>query len=114
MTNREFLTVVANAEVSAEVKEFALESLAKMDARNAKRSSKPSKTAIANEPVKKAIVEFLGEHKNALASEVGAGLEITTQKASALLRQLVADGLVTVADVKIPKKGQMKAYSVAE
>ena len=58
MTNREFLTVVANAEVSAEVKEFALESLAKMDARNAKRSSKPSKTALANAPLKEAILAF--------------------------------------------------------
>ncbi len=112
MTNREFLTVVANAEVSAEVREFALESLAKMDARNAKRSSKPSKVALANAPLKEAILAYLTEKGSAVASAVGADLQMTTQKASALMRQMVEDGVLTVADVKIPKKGVQKSYSV--
>lgn len=114
MTNREFFEAIINANINDELTAHAKDAIQKLDARNAKRSSKPSKTAIANEPVKAMVLAYLAEHKGALTSEVGAGVEISTQKASALLRQLVADGKVTVADVKVPKKGTMKAYSIVE
>lgn len=110
MTNREFLNAVVTANVSDEVTAMAQSLLAKLDERNAKRASTPSKTAIANEPIKANIVNYLSEHGLSTAGEVGEALGITTQKASALLRQI--DNL-TVTEVKIPKKGKVKGYTLA-
>lgn len=118
MTSRDFFTAIASNEaISAELRTYAEDAIAKLDAKNAKRSSKPSKTQLANEPIKVAIVECLTANGQATASELATALTteetpVTTQKVSALCRQLVADGLLSVADVKIPKKGVVKAYSV--
>ena len=114
MTNREFFTAIAsNTTLSAELVEFAKEAIVKLDKRNASRSSKPSKTAVANEPIKASIVEYIMAHANAVASDIAEACEISTQKASALCRQLVEDKTLTVCEVKVPKKGKVKAYSVA-
>ena len=114
MTNREFFTAVAsNATLSAELVKFAEEAIVKLDKRNASRSSKPSKMAIANEPIKASIVEYVTDHANALASDIAVACEISTQKASALCVQMVKDNVLTVCEVKIPKKGKVKAYSLA-
>ena len=114
MTNREFLNSIISTEaLSADVRDHAKDELAKLDARNAKRASKPSKTAIANEPIKKAIVEWLkGQDAPTVASAVAGELEMSTQKASALCRQLVADGELNVTEVKVKGKGKQKGYSV--
>ena len=116
MTNREFFTAIVNSEVSDELKAFATEAIEKLDARNAKRASKPSKKSLENEPIKAKIAEYLGrtdEHDFATASEISAELEISTQKASALCRQMVANGVLKVEDVKVKGKGTQKAYSLA-
>ena len=114
MTNREFFTAIAsNATLSAELVKFAKEAIVKLDKRNASRSSKPSKTAVANEPIKASIVEYVTDHANALASDIAVACEISTQKASALCVQMVKDNVLTVCEVKVPKKGKVKAYSLA-
>ena len=112
MTQREFFTAVITSEVSEELKAYATEAIEKLDARNAKRASKPSKKAIENEPIKASIREFLvdGSH---LASEIAKGCEISVSKASALCRQMVGDGVLTVEDVKVKGKGTQKSYSLA-
>ncbi len=112
MTNREFFTAVSTLEgIPAELTKFSLEAIEKMDARNAKRNAKPSKKAIANEPVKEAIVNVLTT-KPQTASVIAAQTKLSTQKASALLRQLVAEGQVVQSEVKVPKKGKQKAYAI--
>lgn len=113
MTNREFYNAILSADLNDELKAFAEEAIAKMDARNEKRSSKPSKTALANVPVKEAIVNFLGGKENVTAADVAVGVEVSVQKASSLLRQMVADGVATVGEIKVPKKGKCKAYTLA-
>lgn len=114
MTNREFFTAIAsNTALSDELVKFANEAIAKLDKRNASRSSKPSKTAIANEPIKASIMEYVTAHANALASDIAVACEISTQKASALCVQMVKDEVLTVCEVKVPKKGKVKAYSLA-
>lgn len=113
MTNREFLNAVIASAISDEMTEKAKALIASMDRKNEARKDKPSKTAIANEPVKKAIVEYLTANGTKVASEVGEGVAITTQKASALCRQLVEDGVLKVTEVKVPKKGTLKAYTIA-
>ena len=114
MTNREFFTAIAsNTTLSDELVKFAKEAIAKLDKRNASRSSKPSKTAIANEPIKALIAEYVTAHANALASDIAKACEISTQKASALCVQMVKDEVLTVCEIKVPKKGKVKAYSLA-
>ena len=111
MTYREFLSAVISAEISEEMTTFAKEAVAKLDKRNADRAAKPSKTALANEPIKQAILGILSATPMT-ASEIADALDISVQKASALCRQLVDAKSAVVTDVKIPKKGTQKAYSL--
>lgn len=118
MTNREFLTAVANSSLSDELTTYAAEQITKLDMRNAarkeKQSSKPSKTAIENEPIKASIMEFLSTQPEPMvAADIAENVNITTAKASSLLRQLVNDGKVVKSEVKIPKKGKVNGYSIS-
>lgn len=114
MTNREFYTaILSNENLPAELRSFASDAILKLDKRNENRSSKPTKAQVANEPIKTAIVEFLNkEGFIATAADIAANCNITTQKASALCRQMVEAGAVRSTEVKIPKKGKCKAYSL--
>ena len=108
MTQREFFNAVIAETENADLAKFAVESLQKLDARNAKRASTPSKTAIANEPIKQAIMAELTDTPQT-AAEIAVKVGVTTQKASALLRQIDCE----VTEVKVPKKGKQKGYFVA-
>jgi predicted HTH transcriptional regulator len=113
MTQREFFTAVIKAEINSEMTEFAENAIAKLDARNEKRSNTMNKTQIENVEVKKEILNILSATEYKVASQVATECEISTNKASALLRQLVADNLAIVTDVKVPKKGKVKGYALA-
>ena len=113
MTNREFYTAIVNSNVSDELKTFATDAIAKLDARNAKRSSKPSKKSLENEPIKESISNLLVDGDARLASEIASSLELSVSKVSALCRQMVADGVLHVEDVKVKGKGTQKSYSLA-
>ena len=113
VTEREFLTSIkAGAVITAEQEAFAAARIVKLDERNEKRKATPSKTAIANEPIKADIIKFITEKGVGVASVVGEALGITTQKASALLVQLAKEGVLEVGEVKVPKKGKVKAYKL--
>jgi len=114
MTNRDFLkTISANETLPADVREHADKMLAQMDATLEKRKAKPSKTAVANEPIKAAILEWLmGQTEPVTASAVGEAHEISVQKASSLLRALRDEEKVVQSEVKVPKKGMQKTYAV--
>ena len=112
MTNREFYTAVIASVDNDELKAFATDAIEKLDARNAKRASKPSKKSLENEPIKASIREFLADGSH-LASEIAKGLDLSVSKVSALCRQMVGDGLLTVEDVKVKGKGTQKSYSLA-
>lgn len=109
MTRREMFEAIVNGNVTEEVVAMAQSELVKMDERNEKRKNSPSKTAIANEPIKAQIVEVL-THEPLTASDVANAVGISTQKASALLRQI--EGL-TVTEVKVKGKGKVKGYALA-
>ena len=118
MTKREFLNEViavidGTSEVDVlELKEFAKAEIVKLDERNASRSSKPTKAQIENEPIKEKILGVLSTGERMVASAIAEKIGISTQKASALCRQLVESKKLKVEDVKIPKKGKQKAYMV--
>ena len=109
MTNREFFEAIVNGTINDEIKTHAEEAIAKMDARNAKRAGRPSKTAIANLPLIEEIKEVLTAEPQT-ARTVADKIDISVQKASALLRQIVTNGDAQVTEVKIPKKGKQKGY----
>lgn len=114
MTNREFLTDVAAANISDEITAYANAALAKIDAQNEKRKNTPSKKATENAPLVDQIVnEILGTEPKT-ASDVAAVMGVSVQKASTLLRAAVADGRAVATDIKVPKKGTQKGYTLAE
>jgi predicted HTH transcriptional regulator len=115
MTNREFLTAIANMEnISEELKAEATARIEKLDATNEARKNKPSKKATENAPIMEQIVNEILTSEAQTASAIAEAAGISVQKASALLRQLVADGKATVTEVKIPKKGTQKAYAAVD
>lgn len=114
MTNREFYTNIANGTVTETEIAFAKAAIEKMDATNEKRRNTPSKTAIANAPLMEQIVNEILTAEPKTASDVAAELGVKVQKASALLRALVAEGKAVQGETKIPKKGVQKTYAVVE
>lgn len=109
MTTREFFENVITMVEDAEMQEKAKSLIEALDRRNAKRAERPSKTAIANEPIKAEIAKVLTTEPMT-ASTIAKLVEISTQKASALLRQMD----VKVTDVKVKGKGTQKGYFIAE
>ena len=117
MTNREFYTAVMAIEnAPADVVEFAEAAITKMDETNAKRKEKaaentePSKKALENAPLINEAYTVLGTETK-IASDVAEAMGINVQKASYLLRTLVAEGRATVEEIKVPKRGTVKAYT---
>ncbi len=110
MTKREFLEIVMGLG-HPEAAECAAKELEKMDRALEKRRSKPTKAQIANAPIIQQIVSEILEGKELkTASEIAEILEISVQKASAVLRQAVSEGKVEVEDVKVKGKGTQKGY----
>ena len=109
MTKREFYVAIANGEMNDEVKATATEYIAKMDEANEKRKHTLSKKQEENEAIKAVIMEHVDAEAKT-ATTIGELVGISTQKASALLRQLVNDGKATATEVKITGKGKQKAY----
>ncbi len=112
MTQREFFTAIVNGTINPDIQAFATDAIRKLDERNAARASKPTKSQQANAPLMEEIRNFLADKKNVLAAEVAAHLDVTTQKASGLLKLLVDGGEVVAVEVKVPKQGKRKAYTL--
>lgn len=111
LTMRDFYNAVINGNVTDEVIAYAKDGIAKLDAKNEKRKNTPTKAQEANAELKGKILEVLANGAK-VASEIGVALSVSTQKASALLLQLVNDGKVVSADVKVKGKGSVKSYSL--
>jgi hypothetical protein len=114
MTKREFLEAIVDAEtLEVELRKFAAKELEKMDKALEKRKSKQSAKALANAPLIEQIKENLLSDEPLLASAAGEYLGVSVQKARALLRGMVADGIADVRDVKVLGKGIQKGYTLA-
>ena len=109
---RQFLNDIIAGNATPEAQEMARTLLKRLDAKNEKRRNTPSKAQVANEPLRQQVFAYVAQHPSALASEVATACELSsTAKASALLRQLVAEGECTVEEVKVKGKGKLKAYT---
>ena len=126
MTKREFFVKAAAGEMNEEMMTFAAEQLVKMDETLAKRKGKVSEREQAkrdaNEALARRVVaEILGaEAKTAtdIAAEMNALMPevlekpANAQKASAVMKKAMELDLAVQSEVKIPKKGTQKAYTV--
>jgi hypothetical protein len=109
MTKRDFFQNVLNAHINAEIDDFCTTAIENLDKTNSKRrTSASAKRAEVNEPIKVALYNLLTDVPQP-ASDLGAKAEVTTAKASALLRALVNDGKVKVTEVK-GKSGKVQGY----
>lgn len=100
MTNREFFNAVIAGNVTEAEVEFAKAALAKIDEKNEKRKGTLNKNQKANEGLKETIIGLFAENEVLTAKTVGEALEVSTQKASALLRQLAQAGVIVGAKAK--------------
>ena len=123
MTNREFYTAIAaNETLTEEIRNHATEQIAKLDATAEKRKGKVSAKDLekreANAKMATLIAETILGTEAKTATDVAAALteqageEVKVQKASYLLRLAVELGLANATEVKIPKKGTQKAYTI--
>ena len=113
MTNREFYKAFIGSEVNEELKAFAQAEIDKLDKKNEKRKNTQTKTQKENEGIKNSIVALLEEKGSMVASVIATELEISTQKASALCKQLVEEKELVVSDIKVKNKGTLKQYAIA-
>lgn len=112
-TKREMLNVIAAGEMNEEVIAWAVAEIEKMDHVNEVRRNKPSKKALENAPLIEALVNELTDEPQT-ATYFAEKFEISPQKASGLLGQIVKAGRATKVDVKIKGKGVQKGYLIAE
>ena len=111
MTNREFFAaIVKNENIDEALRQHAQEAIAKLDATLAKRATKPTKAQEANKPIAEAIMGSFNENPNLVvtASSVANGARISVQRASAILRGLVADKRLEGFDAKVKVDGKSR------
>lgn len=114
MTNKEFYTVVKEANLSEEITAFAEAAIAKIDAAAEKKRNTPSKAALENAELAKALAEIMEIDKVYTAAELAELGELANaSKATAVAKVLVADGKAISEDVKGPK-GKCKGYTLVE
>ena len=114
ITLRQLFEAVVSNEITPAMQEKAKAEIAKLDATNAKRAEKAKEKAKENEPIKTAIYEFLVANGTKTTADIAKGvtvLEGSAPKASAMCRQMVDGGQLTVSDVTVKGKGKQKAYT---
>lgn len=95
-------SIIEKYGIAGEDKEFLLHEVALIEKRNAYKSDKPTKTQRENAVAKDGIASMLAEGNAYTATDVAhmLGENVSPQKASALLKQMVEAGTVVKATVK--------------
>ena len=111
MTSREYFQTVLNAHLSAEMDELSVKMIERLDAKNAKRKTTPSKEQIAAAERREAVRAFLMEQTEPVTRDTIAGvLNISAGQASAACKAL--GEAVTKTEIKVDKARKV-AYSIA-
>lgn len=114
MTNREFYNAVMNAEtLSDEIRDHASALLEKMDAKNASRSSKPTKAQKENEGLLPIVREALADKTEPTTASMLHEMlpDFSISKCTALLKTLVSKGELEMTKVKVKGKGEQNGYT---
>lgn len=114
ITMRDFLKAVVDGNITDEIVAKAKAEIVKLDERNAKRKGENSKRAKENEPIKTAILDYITENGKSVASVIGLTIGQSTNKVSALCKQMVEAGVLKKEDYKEKGKSAVNAYSLAE
>ena len=102
MTQKEFFESIMNNDViTEEMRTHAADELAKIEARAEKRKTTRNSK---NDGLKEAILACFVEGTPMTGKEVATALEITPQKANAILKQMTEDGSLTVSQVANGKR----------
>ena len=112
MTMREFLEKVIELG-DDDLTTYAEAQIEKLNKKNERRKTTLTKDQKANAELKTQILELLANVGQRKASEIGARFEISTNKASALLRQLETEGKVISSEVK-SGKSKVKGYEIVK
>lgn len=114
ITAREALESILSGIITEDVAAWAAKEIAAIDARNAKAKEKAAEKREADLPLLNALMEALplDEADAMSAAELGTQVGITTAKASALMKRIVADGAAGSVEIKSKAKsgGKCKGY----
>ena len=110
-TNRQALTLIANGNITEEVKAWALGEIAKLDKKNAKRKAEEGTIKVENRPIADAILSALA-NGSMLSTDLAKTIGQTTQKTNGVAGEMVKLGLITKTKVKVKGKGEQTAYSL--
>ena len=120
MTMRTFLQAVIANEITGNIIAYAENEIKKLDEKNEKKKKTKSKNQKANDELKEMILDFMAEDTTYTSPEIvkylNESLEtneenaLSTQKISALMRQLAENKLVSVVEKVKTSKGKVKGY----
>ena len=114
MTMKMFLNgVLATEGIAPELAEFATAEIEKIKEKNEKRRNSLTPAQVENENLKAKFVAEANPETAYSASAVAEMLGVSTQKASALMRALKAEGVVGEGEGKSATgKGKVKTYTL--
>ncbi len=120
MTMRYFLKAVIANKITENIVAYAQNEIKKLDEKNDKKRKTKSKNQQANDELKKMILDFMAEDTTYTSPEIVKDLNesletteentLSTQKISALMRQLAENNLVSVVEKVKTSKGKVKGY----
>lgn len=114
MTKRELYTAVIEGNITEEViNSFKIE-LEKIDKANELRKNTKTPHQEENEVIKTQIKEFFQNNPtDHFIEEIVSQIDgITRQRCTALCNQLIAEGFLSVKDVRVKNKGKRKSYTM--
>ena len=115
MTNREFYEAIkANEDISESLRKHAQDELAKIDARNKSRASKPKKNQQENDSIKEKIEQLLSNCDEMLTTDIATAIGVSTQKITGLCVQLEKEDRITRKEVKVKGKGKCIQWGIAK
>ena len=110
-TNRMALTLVANGNITDEVKAWALNEIAKLDKKNAKRKANEGELKADNKPIADAILVALA-NGSMLSADLARAIGQTTQKTNGVAGEMVKLGMLDKFKVKVKNKGEQTCYAL--
>ena len=114
MTQREFLNkVIATPNIAEDIKAEAEALIAKLDNKNEQRKGKQTKVQKGNEPIAKAIVEYLTDKGEVLGVDIATALSLSTSKLNGVAGNLWKEGVLVKGKAKVKGKGEMTTYALA-
>lgn len=114
MTNREFFVAVSSSDVADELKQFALDSIAKLDAKNAKRSSADSKEKHESAARRQLVLSCVQNADAPMTRDAIAEITgLTPGQVTSACSAFVKDDIFVKTEIKDGKTKHM-AYAIAE